>query len=115
MCGKCRYRYTVTRKSGSADEATKKQALTLYLEGLGFRSIGRILKVSHVAVYKWMKAFGSTVQHIREQEAAEIVEIDEMHSYIARKKTTAGFGLLLIDLEKRSSILCLAAEELKQA
>jgi len=28
------------------------------------------------------------------------VEIDEMHSYIASKKTIAGYGLLLIDMEK---------------
>jgi transposase-like protein len=29
---------------------TKRQALPLYLEGLGFHSIGRFLKCSHVAI-----------------------------------------------------------------
>jgi DNA-binding NarL/FixJ family response regulator len=32
--------------------SVKRQALQLYLEGLGFRSIGRFLGVSHVSVQK---------------------------------------------------------------
>ena len=37
----------------------KRMVLYLYLEGLGFRSIGRIIKKSNVAVLKWIKAFWS--------------------------------------------------------
>ena len=74
-------------------------ALKLYLEGLGFRSIGRILDFSHVAVYHWIRAFGAEVISLGDSKDASIVEIDEMHSYIGSKKTTAGYGLLLIDLE----------------
>jgi hypothetical protein len=84
-------------------------ALTLYLEGLGFRSIGRLLGFSHVAVYQWVKAFGETVEQIK-RPAAQIVELDELHSYVGHKKTTAGSGLLLIDLANASSMLSLARE-----
>ena len=35
-----------------------------------------------------------------------MAELDEMHTYIMSKKTTVGSGLLLIDLEKGMSILC---------
>lgn len=35
----------------------------------------------------------------------EIVELNEIHTYIQHKKTTVGSGLLLIDLENGSSIL----------
>ena len=45
LCKGCRYRYTVEQRSGTGDKATRRQALELYLEGLGFRSIGRILKL----------------------------------------------------------------------
>lgn len=34
------------------------QAVELYLEGLGFRSIDRFLKVSHVMAYNWIRVFG---------------------------------------------------------
>ena len=114
-CKKCNYRYTVEKKE--VKESTpeiRKLALKLYLEGLGFRSIGRILDFSHVAVYNWIRAFGEEVVNLGELKDASIVEIDEMHSYIGSKKTTVGYGLLLIDLENGLSILSLGDEIRKQ-
>lgn len=114
-CKECNYRYTVEKKE--VKESTveiRKMALKLYLEGLGFRSIGRILDFSHVAVYNWIRAFGEEVVSLGESENATIVEIDEMHSYIGSKKTTVGYGLLLIDLENGSSILSLGKETRRQ-
>ena len=58
-CKDCGYNYTVVQKSTSKPDSIKRKALQLYLEGLGFRSIGRILQVSHVSVYNWIKSFGS--------------------------------------------------------
>ncbi len=43
--------------------------------------------------------------------SAQIVEMDEMHSYVEHKKTIVGSGLLLIDLENASSMLSLEHEE----
>jgi len=93
----------------------KKQALHLYLEGLGFRSIGRFLGVSNVSVLNWIRDFGKKVQDLHAtSQKIEMVEVDEMHSYIGSKKTSVGFGLLLIDMEKDSSTSLLATEETKQ-
>ena len=47
-CNDCIYYYTVSQKSGSGNFVQKRQALELYLEGSGFRSIGRFLRFSHV-------------------------------------------------------------------
>jgi uncharacterized protein YjcR len=73
----------------------KKQALHLYLEGLGFRSIGRILGVSNVSVLNWIRDFGEEVKelHVQSQEI-EVVEVDEMRTYTCQKK-------LLLDLDCR--------------
>ena len=95
-CKSCGYRHTV-RYRGISPE-TKRQALQLYLEGLGFRSIGRFLKCSHVAVYNWIKAHGESIDAVRSAAGVEVVEMDEMHTYIGSKKTIAGYGLLLIDM-----------------
>jgi transposase len=46
-CKQCGYRYTVEKKSDLKSDETKRLALEMYLEGLGFRSIGRILKTSY--------------------------------------------------------------------
>jgi transposase-like protein len=104
-CKDCVYRYTVERKSDVKTLDTKRLALNMYLEGLGFRAIGRVLKISYGTVYAWVKEWGSKVSLPRRETVVEIVELDEMHTYVGRKKTTVGYGLLLIDLEKGISIL----------
>jgi transposase-like protein len=105
-CKACQYLYTVHHKSDTATPAQRRLALTLYLEGLGFRSIGRVLGFSHVAIYHWIKAVGAEVAQLK-RPAASIVELDELHSYVGHKKTIAGCGLLLIDLGNGFSMLSL--------
>jgi transposase-like protein len=113
-CKECGCNYTVEIKSTAKSKSQKKQALHLYLEGLGFRSIGRILGVSNVYVLNWIRDFGKKVQDLHStSEPIEMVEVDEMHSYIGSKKTIVGFGLLLIDMEKDLSTSLLATEATK--
>jgi transposase-like protein len=114
-CKECGYNYTVEKRSGEYSKETKRKALQLYLEGLGFRSIGRILNVSNVSVLNWIRNFGEKVKELQaDNDLIKYTELDEMHSYIGNKKTIAGFGLLLIDLGKNSSTLLLATEATKQ-
>ena len=114
-CKECGYNYTVERRSTEYSKEVKKRALQLYLEGLGFRSIGRILGVSNVSVLNWIRSFGEEIQVLQgDSKAIKYVELDEMHSYIGNKKTTVGFGLLLIDLERDSLISLLVTEAINQ-
>ena len=114
-CKECGCHYTVALKSTAKPQSLKRQALHLYLEGLGFRSIGRILGVSNVSVLNWIIDFGKKVQELNsDSQQIEMVEVDEMHSYIGSKKTTVGYGLLLIDMGKDLSISLLATGEMKQ-
>jgi transposase-like protein len=55
-CKDCGYRHTVAYKWYS--EKDKQRAVAMYLEDLGFRSIGRLLGCSHVAIYPWIKQSG---------------------------------------------------------
>ena len=111
-CKNCGYNFTKGRISKPI--ALKRLALQLYLEGLGFRSIGRILKISHVSVYNWIRSFGQKAEELRSENEIFVSEIDEMHSYIGSKKIHAGYGFLLIDLVKNSSILSSEIEVKKQ-
>ena len=102
-CKECNYDYTVMQKSTAVPPDKKRLALQMYLEGLGFNSIGRILNVSHVSVLKWIRQYGKQAEELRSDKEIEIIEMDEMHSYIGSKKTISGYGLLLIDMESDSS------------
>ena len=83
-CKDCNYNYTKGRNS--KDKSLKRFALELYLEGLGFRSIGRLIKVSHVSVFNWVKQYGKSLDLLQNDHDICITEIDEMHSYIGSKK-----------------------------
>ena len=114
-CKSCGFNFSVERHSNEYPKSTRRKALQLYLEGLGLRSIGRALGVSNVSVLNWIRKFGEEVKTLQsESNEIEMVELDEMHSYIRNKKTTVGSGLLLIDMEKNSSISLLVTEVTRQ-
>jgi len=113
-CKECGYNYSVEKKSDIKSEEIKRLALSMYIEGLGFRLIGRILKISYGTVYQWIKHWGSQVDLPRSEKPIEIVELDEIHTYVQLKKTTNGFGLLLIDLRNGSSLMSVGIEAPKR-
>ena len=92
-CKQCQYHYTVTRRSNERPAETRQLALDMYLEGLGFRAIGRLLNVSNTAVLGWVKKYGKSVELPVPDEPLEVAELDEMHTFVGQKKITAGFGL----------------------
>lgn len=110
FCKDCKHRFTVEHVG--KPNSMKRNALILYLEGLGFRSIGRILNVSHVAVFNWIKSFGEKLDEFRNIAEIEVIEMDEMHTYIGSKKTIVGSGLLLIEMGADSSTVKLVQEVL---
>ena len=73
-------------------EKKRRFGLSLYLEGLGFHSIARLLNVSHVSVINWVKKYGSELSEIRNSKDVEIMELDELHTYLGSKKPTNGSG-----------------------
>ena len=85
-CKQCQYNYTIQKRSGEIPEEVKQHALDMYLEGLGFRAIGRILKVSHTAVYYWVKQAGKALELPVADERIDVVEVDELHTYVNKKK-----------------------------
>jgi len=52
---------------------------------MGFRVIGRILKISYATVYLWVIKLGESVDMTKAEKPVAVVEIDEMHSYVGRK------------------------------
>jgi transposase len=113
-CKDCGFNYTVEYKSTAKPIDTKKFGLMLYLEGLGFQSISRLLNVSHVAVIKWIKKYGEQLKELKTDKPIKIIELDEMHSYLGSKKTIDGFGLLLIERADVSLISLLGTEVRQQ-
>ena len=92
-CKDCRYNFTLTRPRGHPP-ALKALAILLYgMAGVSITTIAKIVGVSHVAVYKWVKAAGeAAASSLSLDEDAEVVMIDEMWHYVGGKKRKFGSG-----------------------
>ena len=96
--GRQRYRCKACGRSFTATPPRGKppamKALAVLLYGLGNVSQGMIAKllgVSHVAVYKWIRAAGEGIPAPPAAPSDNIVQIDEMWHFVDGKKQ--GLGL----------------------
>ena len=105
-CRQCGCNFTQSKKRGASLE-TKLQALKLYLEGLGLRSIGRILKVSNVTILYWIRTMGESVKTYVQAEMptdirhVDVIEMDEMWHFTVKKNANCGYGSLSIGIPKK--------------
>jgi len=113
-CKCCGHNYCFDYSYFAEKEKKRRFGLSMYLEGLGFHSIGRLLKVSHVSVQNWVKKYGSELKQIRNIKTVRTMELDELHTYVGSKKTTNGFGLLLIESPENTLISFWETEAQKQ-
>jgi len=84
-CSTCNYYYTVNQRSNVKSSDTRRLAFEMYLEGMGFRAIGRVLRISYGTVFYWIKKWGSNIELPARNETIEVVELDELHSYVGKK------------------------------
>lgn len=58
MCKECGRQFTIGKLKSGYDETVRKQAMKLYMEGMGFRGIERVMQISHNTVANWVKEAG---------------------------------------------------------
>lgn len=108
QCQECRRQYTPAPRPLGYDDTTKEVALKLYLEGNGFRRIGRLLSVNHQSVVNWVNAFHT---RLRTKKLAlpipgrvSTLEIDELFTFVGTKKSRLLSSPSLIDSRAASSL-----------
>jgi len=85
-CQACRRSFTATPPRGKPP-AMKALAVLLYALGnVSQGMIAKLLGVSHVAVYKWVRAAGEDAPAPAARSVANIVQIDEMWHFVNGKK-----------------------------
>src|SRR2546423_5883097 len=93
QCHACKRVYTPQRKVRGFSPETRHQAVKMYLEGINFRRIGRLLGVSHQAAVNWVNAYSARLKELHpepprpDQEQIETVELDEMYARLLKKGT----------------------------
>lgn len=86
-CTFCGIRYTPEPKQHGYSATLRLQAIRMYVDGMGFRQIGRHLQVDHVTVMNWVKIYASRLVEAAAPKDAYAVEMDELYTFIGKKKT----------------------------
>jgi transposase len=77
--------------------AKKALCILLYAMAKGsYRMMGRILKIDHTLVYRWVRAFGESLPEPKVSGEIKQIEFDEMWHFIKSKKTNFGSSKPLI-------------------
>ena len=91
QCQPCRRQYTPEPLPLGYDGQTKAMALKLYLEGNGFRRIGRLLSVNHQSVVNWVNAFHAQLRAkgsaLPAPGEVSTLEMDELFTFVGAKKS----------------------------
>jgi len=98
-CSDCKIKMQFTYSYRRQDKEKKEQALQLYLEGLGLRSIGRYLNVSHVSILNWI--LKAAIPPWERPAYAKAIEIDEVFFYVGKKKRKRWLWLAVCRESKR--------------
>ena len=86
-CQECNCKYTPEPKHQGYPEELRRQAVRMYVDGLNFRRIGRLLGVDHVSVMNWVNRYAETVDETPVPESVDTVEMDELFTFVGSKKT----------------------------
>ena len=91
MCKTCG-RYSRDRPPKFSAE-TKAMAIEMYMNNMGIRAIGRVLKASPAAVLKWIrKDHGAMQQRLAQStpapsSAPDIIEMDEIYTCVQKNSS----------------------------
>jgi len=98
-CKDCSYYFTVNKLGKKIDDYYVNKALQLYLEGLSYREIERILGISHVTVLNWVKKYNiKRPTHSKYHPTYKILNAKELGLYFQNKENLAGAGVVVTEL-----------------
>lgn len=93
-CQCCGRQFVASYSAKGYSDEVKRQCLTLYVNGLGFRAIERCTGVSHNTVIQWVKQIGKQLRDVPEsQMVPALAQIDELQTFVGSKKNNSGSGV----------------------
>lgn len=116
-CKDCNLNFRVGDKREKYSDKDKMRVIELYLENCGIRSIERITGIYNNLISHWIKKFSIIIKSninkdldkIKSKQDIEIMEIDEMVTYIKKNQKMAEnislYGLLSTGKETKLLIL----------
>ncbi|MCC9138738.1 helix-turn-helix domain-containing protein [Pontibacter silvestris] len=98
-CKKCNYYFSVDKIGKSIDSYYVTKALQLYIEGISYREIERILGVSHVSVMNWVRKYKVKAPEQRQYHPTyKILNHTELLEHLRKSDNLKGAGTIITEL-----------------
>ena len=98
-CKDCNYFFTVNKLGKKIDDYYVNKALQLYLEGLTYREIERILGISHVSILNWVKKYNiKRPSNPNYHPTYKILNAKELGIFFQDKENISGAGVIVTEL-----------------
>ena len=98
-CKSCGYNFTVNKLGKQIDDYYVIKALQLYLEGVSYREIERILGVSHVSVMNWVRKYKvKAPERYDYHPSYQILNHQELTEFISNKSFLKDSGMVITEL-----------------
>lgn len=98
LCRDCNYYFTVKKLGKQIDDYYVTKALQLYLEGLSFREIERIIGISHVTISSWIKKYNiKRPPHSEFHTSYKVFKQSELITFVQNEENIKGSGLIITE------------------
>ena len=98
-CKQCGYFFTVNKVGKKIDDYYVNKALQLYLEGLTYREIERILGISHVSIMNWVRKYNiKRPYNSKYHPTYKILNAEELSKFFSETSNLSGAGAVVTEL-----------------
>lgn len=105
-CKHCSYSFTVLKEGKKIDPYYVIKALQLYIEGVTFREIERILGISHVTVMNWVKKYNIKAPENHEYRPTyKVLTHSELIAFISGKESLKSSGCMITELGDKFMVI----------
>ncbi|WP_442892812.1 transposase-like zinc-binding domain-containing protein [Emticicia sp. 17c] len=106
-CKDCGYNYTVDKLGKSIESYFVIKALQLYLEGISYREIERLLGISHVSVMNWVKKYRIVVPSRKKnyKPTTIILTYTELQEFYSNRENLKGIGIIITEFEDKFMLI----------
>lgn len=105
-CKRCNYNFTVNKLGKRIDQYYVTKALQLYLEGLSYREIERILGISHVTIMKWVKKYQIKKAFQNDYHPTyKICNAEDLALFFSKRENLKGAGVIVTELGNKFMLI----------
>lgn len=106
LCKQCHYNFTVLKEGKNIDPYYVIKALQLYIEGISYREIERILGISHVSVINWVKKYNiHPPENCDYRPSYKVLDFKELQAFFSDKAALQNSGCMITELGDKFMVI----------